>query len=58
MSINNTCNFQLGLFAINAWGALTKTLAPERWDASWANNLRVARMAEEGGLDFILPFGV
>ncbi len=51
-------NFQLGLFATNTWGALTKTLAPERWEASWENNLAAAQMAEEGGLDFILPFGV
>ena len=58
MAKNILNNFQLGLFATNTWGALTKTLAPERWEATWENNLTVAQMAEEGGLDFILPFGV
>lgn len=50
--------FQLGLFATNTWGGLTKTLAPERWMATWDNNVQAARMAEDAGLDFILPFGV
>ena len=50
--------FQLGLFATNSWGALTKTLAPERWMATWENNVTAALMAEEAGLDFVLPFGV
>ena len=47
MAGNSDNNFQLGLFATNTWGALTKTLAPERWQASWKNNLVAAQMAEE-----------
>ncbi len=50
--------FQLGLFAHNAWGGLTKTLAPTRWSADWDNNVRVAQLAEEAGFDFLLPFAV
>lgn len=46
---------KLGLFAQNADGGMAITTAPERWGASWADTLAAARMAEEGGLDFLLP---
>jgi dimethylsulfone monooxygenase len=49
--------FRLGLFAMNGSGGLTMTKAPERWDASWANNLQAARLAEAAGLEFLLPIG-
>lgn len=49
--------FQLGVFGQNVWGGLTKTLAPERWDASWQNGLEVAQMADDGGIEFLLPLG-
>ncbi len=47
--------FTLGLFAPNVSGGLTQTLAPERWEPTWEHNAVVARMAEDAGLDFILP---
>ncbi len=47
--------FKLGLFALNCSGGLTMTKAPERWEASWDNNLKAARISEEAGLEFILP---
>jgi alkanesulfonate monooxygenase SsuD/methylene tetrahydromethanopterin reductase-like flavin-dependent oxidoreductase (luciferase family) len=47
--------FKLGLFSANCSGGMSLTKAPERWDASWDNNLRLARMADEAGLDFLLP---
>ena len=40
--------FKLGLFALNCSGGLTMTKAPERWEASWDNNLKAARISEEG----------
>jgi len=49
--------FKLGLFAQNCSGGLTMTKAPEHWDASWENNLLAARMADEAGLEFLLPVG-
>lgn len=49
--------FKLGLFGMNCSGGLTMTKAPERWDASWRNNLAAARLAEEAGLEFLLPIG-
>ena len=47
--------FRLGLFGMNCSGGLTMTKAPERWDQSWENNLTAARLADEAGLDFLLP---
>jgi len=31
------------------------TKAPEHWDASWENNLIAARLADDAGLEFLLP---
>lgn len=47
----------LGLFGLNCSGGLAVTTVPERWEASWENNLNAARMADEAGLDFMLPLG-
>jgi alkanesulfonate monooxygenase SsuD/methylene tetrahydromethanopterin reductase-like flavin-dependent oxidoreductase (luciferase family) len=48
---------RLGLFGANCSGGLAITTAPEQWDASWENNLALARMADDAGLDFMLPLG-
>lgn len=47
----------LGLFGCNCSGGLAITTVPERWEASWENNLALARLADEAGLDFMLPLG-
>ncbi|MGB0631893.1 MAG: LLM class flavin-dependent oxidoreductase, partial [Alphaproteobacteria bacterium] len=31
------------------------TKAPEFWDASWENNIVASRLADEAGLEFLLP---
>ena len=49
--------FKLGLFAMNCSGGMTMTKAPERWEASWENNLTAANLADEAGLEFLLPIG-
>ncbi|MDA0653697.1 MAG: LLM class flavin-dependent oxidoreductase, partial [Proteobacteria bacterium] len=49
--------FKLGLFGLNCSGGLTMTKAPEYWDASFDNNLQAARLADEAGLEFLLPIG-
>lgn len=48
-------HFRLGLFSSNCSGGLAVTTIPERWSASWEDNLRLARVADETGIDFILP---
>jgi dimethylsulfone monooxygenase len=47
--------FKLGLFGLNCSNGMTMTKAPERWEASWENNVAAARLAEEAGLEFLLP---
>ncbi len=47
----------LGLFGVNCSGGLAVTTVPERWEASWENNQSAARMADQSGLDFMLPLG-
>jgi alkanesulfonate monooxygenase SsuD/methylene tetrahydromethanopterin reductase-like flavin-dependent oxidoreductase (luciferase family) len=51
----NANRFKLGLFAPNCSGGLTMTKAPERWDATWDNNLTAAKLADAAGLEFLLP---
>src|SRR5580693_2917818 len=46
--------FQLGLFGMNCSGSIATT-APERWRAGWEENLEAARLADEAGLEFLLP---
>ncbi len=47
--------FKLGIFSPNCGGGMAVTTVAERWDASWANNLRLARMADDAGIEFLLP---
>jgi alkanesulfonate monooxygenase SsuD/methylene tetrahydromethanopterin reductase-like flavin-dependent oxidoreductase (luciferase family) len=51
----NANRFKLGLFAPNCSNGLAMTTVPERWVASWENNLALAGMTEAAGLEFILP---
>ena len=46
---------KLGLFAPNCKGGLAITTVPESWEATWPNNLALAQMADEAGIEFILP---
>lgn len=47
--------FKLGLFSSNCSGGLAVTRIPERWSASWEDNLAMARVADRIGIDFLLP---
>ncbi|PLP59791.1 LLM class flavin-dependent oxidoreductase [Mesorhizobium loti] len=47
--------FFLGTFASNCSGGMTVTKVPERWVNSWDNNLRLARLLDDAGIDFMLP---
>ena len=48
-------HFKLGSFATNCSGGMSVTKVPERWSASWEDNLRLARMLDAAGIDFMLP---
>ncbi len=47
--------FKLGIFSPNCSGGMAVTTVPERWDASWENNLALVRTADAAGIEFILP---
>jgi alkanesulfonate monooxygenase SsuD/methylene tetrahydromethanopterin reductase-like flavin-dependent oxidoreductase (luciferase family) len=47
--------FQLGLFSANTESGLAITRAPQRWQATWENNIQLARLADDVGIDFMLP---
>ena len=47
--------FKLGTFSSNCSGGMSITKVPERWSASWEDNLRLAQMCDAAGLDFMLP---
>jgi alkanesulfonate monooxygenase SsuD/methylene tetrahydromethanopterin reductase-like flavin-dependent oxidoreductase (luciferase family) len=46
---------KLGVFSANVSSASACTTVPERWAASWEDNVTLARMAEDAGIDFMLP---
>ncbi|AZV41142.1 flavin-dependent oxidoreductase, F420-dependent methylene-tetrahydromethanopterin reductase [Peribacillus asahii] len=47
--------FLLGTFATNCSGGMTVTKIPERWENSWENNLKLAKMLDDADIDFMLP---
>jgi alkanesulfonate monooxygenase SsuD/methylene tetrahydromethanopterin reductase-like flavin-dependent oxidoreductase (luciferase family) len=47
--------FKVGLFALNCSCGSIATTAPEQWKATWEDNLQAAKLADEGGVDFLLP---
>jgi len=49
--------FQIGLFGANLSSGRTATTVPERWTGDWRDCLEMAVIADEGGIDFLLPVG-
>ena len=47
--------FRLGTFSTNCSSGMTPTKVPERWVNSWDNNLKLAQMLDDAGIDFMLP---
>ena len=52
--MQNQNRLKLGLFGMNCSGSVATT-APERWQAGWEENQEAARLADEAGLEFLLP---
>src|ERR1700726_3744138 len=46
---------KIGLFGPNCSSGRAVTRVPERWSGSWPDNLRLARMSDDAGIDFLLP---
>ena len=48
---------KIGMFGANCSSARSATKVPERWQAPWPECLRLAQLADEAGIDFMLPIG-
>ena len=57
MSMQGGNRLKLGLFGANCSSGRAVTKVPERWSGTWPDNLRLARMADAAGIDFLLPIG-
>ncbi|WP_179957710.1 LLM class flavin-dependent oxidoreductase [Exilibacterium tricleocarpae] len=53
--IFNDNPLKLGIFSANCSSGMAVTKAPERWRNSWQNNLELAQMCDQAGLEFLLP---
>ena len=47
--------YKFGLFGANCAGGMTLSAAPERWRAQWTDITEVYRLADDAGIEFILP---
>lgn len=54
-AITQRQDFLLGLFSPNCSSGLAVTTSPGRWSGSWEDNVRMALLADEVGIDFLLP---
>jgi len=48
---------KLGLFGSNCSSGRILTALPERWSGNWEDNLALARLADERGIEFLVPIG-
>ncbi len=53
----NRNGLKLGLFSSNCSNGRFPTTVAERWSGNWEDNVALSLMAEEYGLDFLLPIG-
>src|SRR5256884_8604415 len=57
IAMYNANALKIGIFGANCSSGRSATKMPERWSASWPDCRRLARMADEAGIDFIPPIG-
>ena len=57
VAMYNANALKIGVFGANCSSGRSATTVPERWSASWPDCLRLARMADAAGIDFMLPIG-
>ncbi len=57
MAMYGANRLQIGLFGANCSSGRAVTQVPERWSGNWRDNLKLARMADAAGIDFLLPIG-
>jgi dimethylsulfone monooxygenase len=57
IAMYNSNTLKIGVFGANCSSGRSATKVPERWSASWPDCARLARLADEAGIDFMLPIG-
>ena len=57
IAMYNANTLKIGVFGANCSSSRTATTVPERWTASWPDCLALGKMADEAGIDFMLPIG-
>jgi alkanesulfonate monooxygenase SsuD/methylene tetrahydromethanopterin reductase-like flavin-dependent oxidoreductase (luciferase family) len=57
LAMYNGNALKLGLFGVNCSSGRSATKVPERWSANWMDCQALARMADDAGIDFMLPVG-
>jgi FMNH2-dependent dimethyl sulfone monooxygenase len=57
LRMHSANKLKLGLFGANCSSGRAVTSVAERWSGDWPDNLRLARMADEAGIEFMLPIG-
>jgi alkanesulfonate monooxygenase SsuD/methylene tetrahydromethanopterin reductase-like flavin-dependent oxidoreductase (luciferase family) len=57
IAMHNANALKIGVFGANCSSSRTATRVPERWSASWPDCLALGRLADEAGIDFMLPIG-
>lgn len=55
--MHNRNVLKIGMFGSNCSSSRTATKVPERWTADWADCLALGKMADDAGIDFMLPIG-
>jgi FMNH2-dependent dimethyl sulfone monooxygenase len=55
IAMHNANALKIGVFGANCSSGRSATKVAERWSASWPDCLRLARMADAAGIDFMLP---
>jgi alkanesulfonate monooxygenase SsuD/methylene tetrahydromethanopterin reductase-like flavin-dependent oxidoreductase (luciferase family) len=55
IAMYNANPLKIGVFGANCSSGRSATKVPERWSASWPDCLRLARLADDAGIDFMLP---
>ena len=53
----NANALKIGVFGANCSSGRSATTVPERWSASWQDCLQLVRLADDAGIDFMLPIG-
>ena len=56
-AMHSANRLKLGLFGANCSSGRAVTLVPERWSGDWPDCVRLAQMADEAGIEFMLPIG-